>query len=76
MARPSNNFDSSTLSIAITPQIKVYLEDLTLKGTFGSSASEAARMILSKAIDDMVNSGALERRRFAIKDNQVTVVDA
>lgn len=75
MARPSNNFESHSLTIAITPQIKVYLEDLTLKGTFGSSAAEAARMILSKAIDDMVNSGALERRRFAIKDNQVMVVD-
>ncbi len=75
MARPSNNFESLSLTIAITPQIKVYLEDLTLKGTFGSSASEAARMILSKAIDDMVNNGALDRRRFAIKNNQVAVVD-
>ncbi len=76
MARPSNNFDSLSLTIAITPQIKVYLEDLTLKGTFGCSAPEAARMVLSKAIDEMVNKGDLDRRRFAIKDGRVAVVDA
>lgn len=76
MARPSNNFESLSLTIAITPQIKVYLEDLTLKGTFGCSAAEAARMVLSKAIDDMVNNGALDRRRFTIQDGKVAPVDA
>ncbi len=76
MARPSNNFESLSLTIAITPQIKMYLEDLTLKGTFGCSAAEAARMVLSKAIDEMINDGALDRRRFAIKDGQVAAVDA
>ncbi len=76
MARPSNNFESLSLTIAITPQIKMYLEDLTLKGTHGCSAAEAARMVLSKAIDDMITDGALDRRRFAIKDSQVVAVDA
>ena len=37
MARPSNTFDSSSLTIAVTPQVRQYLEDLTLKGTFGGS---------------------------------------
>jgi hypothetical protein len=75
MARPSNNFESQTLTIAVTPQIRMYLEDLTLKGTYGCSAVEAARMVLSKAIDEMVDRGSLHRRQFAVKDNQVVAVE-
>lgn len=76
MARPSNNFESLTMTIAVTPQIRMYLEDLTLKGTYGCSAAEAARMVLSKAIDDLVDRGSLQRRHFTLKDNQVVAVDA
>ena len=76
MARPSNNFESLTMTIAVTPQIRMYLEDLTLKGTYGCSAAEAARMVLSKAIDDMLDRGSLERRQFVIKDNQVVSASA
>ncbi|MDH4475584.1 MAG: hypothetical protein QE274_03850 [Verrucomicrobiaceae bacterium] len=64
------------MTIAVTPQIRMYLEDLTLKGTYGCSAAEAARMVLSKAIDDLVDRGSLQRRQFALKDNQVVAVDA
>lgn len=71
MARPSNTFESLTLTIAVTPQIKTYLEDLTLKGTFGCSPAEAARMVLSRAIDEMINQGALQRREFVLKDGQI-----
>jgi hypothetical protein len=76
MARPSNNFESLTMTIAVTPQIRMYLEDLTLKGTYGCSAAEAARMVLSKAIDELVDRGSLQRRQFALKDNQVVAVEA
>ncbi len=75
MARPSNNFENLTLSIAVTPQIKTYLEDLTVKGTFGSSAGEAARVILARAIDDMLNSNALKPRNFKVQDGKVVVDD-
>ncbi len=70
MARPSNTFDSLTMTIAVTPQIKAYLEDLTLWGTFGSSPAEAARAILSKGIEDLLGSG-LPRRQFRIEDGKV-----
>lgn len=76
MARPTNTFESLTMTIAVTPQIRMYLEDLTLKGTYGCSAAEAARMVLSKAIDELVDRGSLQRRQFALKDNQVVAVDA
>jgi len=71
MARPSNTFDSSSLTIAVTPQVRQYLEDLTLKGTFGSPA-EAARAILNNAIESMLNSGALERRKWVLNNGQLT----
>lgn len=74
MARPANNFESLTMTIAVTPQIKMYLEDLTLKGTYGCSAAEAARMVLSKAIDELVDKGSLERRKFIVEGNQVLSV--
>lgn len=71
MARPSNSFESVTMTIAITPQMKVYLEDLTLKGTHGCSPAEAARMVLSRAIEDMINHGDLDKRKFVIQDGDV-----
>lgn len=71
MARPSNTFESLSMTIAVTPQIKWYLEDLTLKGTWGSSPAEAARMLLSKAIDDMVDKNSLKRREFKLEGTQV-----
>jgi hypothetical protein len=71
VARPSNTFESLSMTIAVTPQIKWYLEDLTLKGTWGSSPAEAARMLLSKAIDDMVDKNSLKRREFKLEGTQV-----
>lgn len=74
MARPSNTFESLSLTIAVTPQIKQYLEDLTLKGTFGSSPAEAARMLLSSGIDSMLNAGALDRRKWVLKDGELVLL--
>lgn len=70
MARPSNTFDSLTMTIAVTPQIKAYLEDLTTWGTYGASPAEAARTILSKGIEDLL-AGRLTRRDFKIEEGKV-----
>ena len=74
MARPSNSFESVSLTIAVTPQMKTYLEDLTMKGTHGCSPVEAARMVLSRAIEDMINKGDLEKRKFVIEDGEVVAI--
>ena len=71
MARPTNNFESHSLTIAITPQMKVYLEDLVMKGTYGSSPSEAARMALSRTIDDMIDKGSISRRNFQVQGTSI-----
>jgi hypothetical protein len=70
MARPSNSFESLTMTIAVTPQIKAYLEDLTTWGTYGASPAEAARTILSKGIEDLLAS-RLPRRQFKIDEGKV-----
>ncbi len=74
MARPSNNFDSVTMTIAVTPQIKVYLEDLTLKGTYGCSPAEAARMLLSQAIEAKLKEGEIDKRKFIMQDGEVVAL--
>ena len=71
MARPTNNFESHSLTIAITPQMKVYLEDLVMKGTYGSSPAEAARMALSRTIDDMIDKGSIIRRNFQVQGTAI-----
>jgi hypothetical protein len=73
MARPTNTFESLTMTIAVTPQIKVYLEDLTTRGTFGCSTVEAARTLLSRAIEDMLSKGDLPRREFRVENGKVVV---
>lgn len=74
MARPSNSFDSVSMTIAVTPQIKMYLEDLTLDGTYGSSPAEAARLLISQAIESKMKDGLLARRKFMIQDGEVVAL--
>jgi hypothetical protein len=59
------------MMIAITPQIKVYLEDLTKLGTFGCSPQEALRHVVNNAIQAMVKDGTLTKREFEVKGGQV-----
>ena len=73
MARPANTFESLTMTIAVTPQIKVYLEDLTTRGTFGCNTGEAARTLLSRAIEDMLSKGDLSRREFRVEEGKVVL---
>ena len=71
MARPSNSFDSVTMTIAVTPQIKSYLEDLTADGLYGCSPSEAARLLLGQAIEQKIKEGVLIRKKFIVQDGEV-----
>ena len=71
MARPTNNFDSVTMTIAVTPQIKMYLEDLTADGMYGCSPSEAARLLIAQALEQKLKEGALTRRKFIVQNGDV-----
>jgi len=74
MARPSNNFDSVSMTIAVTPQIKMYLEDLIVVGTYGSSPAEAAKILLGQVIEEKLSKGVIEKRKFTIQDGEVQSV--
>jgi hypothetical protein len=74
MARPTNNFDSVTMTIAVTPQIRMYLEDLTADGMYGCSPSEAARLLIGQAIEAKIKDGALNRRKFIVQNGDVLPV--
>lgn len=71
MARPTNNFDSVTMTIAVTPQIRMYLEDLTTDGMYGCSPSEAARLLIGQAIEAKIREGTLNRRKFIVQNGDV-----
>ncbi len=75
MARPSNSFDSVTMTIAVTPQIKIYLEDLTADGMYGCSPSEAARLLLGQAIEQKIKEGVLTRRKFMVHEGEVKTTE-
>ncbi|MCA1963034.1 MAG: hypothetical protein LDL31_03700 [Prosthecobacter sp.] len=75
MARPSNSFDSVTMTIAVTPQIKIYLEDLTADGMYGCSPSEAARLLLGQAIEQKIKEGVLTRRKFMVQNGEVKTTE-
>ena len=75
MARPSNNFESSPVTVAFTPQIRQYLDDLTLKGTFGGSPADAVRMIVNNAIENMLNNGALDRRKWIMNEGKLVLAN-
>jgi hypothetical protein len=59
--------------VAFTPQIRQYLDDLTLKGTFGGSPADAVRMIVNNAIENMLNNGALDRRKWIMNDGKLVL---
>ena len=62
------------MTISVTPQIKIYLEDLTKLGTFGCSPQEAARNVLNSAIQAMVKDGTIAKREFDIRDGKVVPI--
>lgn len=71
MARPNNSFDSIALNIAVSPQVRMYLEEITLLGTYGNSPAETARMLLNKAVQDLIKERTIEPKSFAIRDGAV-----
>lgn len=73
--RPVNIFKSVDLELAFTPQVAEYLNDLAMQGTYGSSANEAARVLITHAISDLIKSGVLTKRRWTIKNGELVPVD-
>lgn len=58
------------MTIAVTPHVKMYLEDLTRTGLYGCSPQEAARQLLSGAINTLIKDGTIMKRELDLKDGK------
>jgi hypothetical protein len=50
------------MTLKITPQIKVYLEDLAAKGEYGDTPKGVVEAILKEKIEVFLEKGTLERK--------------
>ncbi len=55
------------MTIAVTPHIKMYLEDLVRTGLYGCSPQEAARQLLSSSINALIKDNTIARREVKLK---------
>ncbi|HCN31114.1 MAG TPA: hypothetical protein DIT64_20850 [Verrucomicrobiales bacterium] len=74
MARPTNTFETIPMTIAVTPQIRMYLDDLVMRGSYGSSPAEAARVLISEAIEWKISDKKLDLKKFILQDGEVVAV--
>jgi len=61
------------MTIAVTPHIKIYLEDLVRTGLYGCSPQEAARQVLSSAINALIKDNTITKRDLELKDGRPVV---
>lgn len=58
------------MTIAVTPHVKMYLEDLTHTGLYGCSPQEAARQLLSGAINALIKDGTIVKRELDLNESK------
>ena len=61
MARKKNQLETVRITIAATPQVNTYLEQLVESGLHGKNVPEAAERLLTSAIEDFIRGGTLKR---------------
>ena len=54
MARKKNQLETVRITIAATPQVNTYLEQLVESGLHGKNVPEAAERLLTSAIEDFI----------------------
>lgn len=67
MSRSKNQVETVQLTIAATPQMVVFLRQLTDTGLFGKNPTEAAERLLARALEERVSSGELKSYRRTTK---------
>ncbi len=73
MARPSNKIDTVSMTVAFPPQIKRYLEDLSLKGTFGGvNPQDVVKHLVQASIQELIAKNQLKERKWlAVGDGTI-----
>lgn len=61
MARNPNDIGTVQLTVSTTPPVKGYLEQLVSTGLYGKNSAEAAERLVARALEDLINRGALKR---------------
>ena len=64
MARPVNTVETLSMTITVTPQVKQYLEELVLKGTYGQSPAEIVRTMVNNNVQAIIDRGGLKERKW------------
>lgn len=60
MARPKNTVTTDSMTIAVTPQLKRYLEVLAVAGVYGGgSVQDVAKYLLNNSIQELIVKGLL-----------------
>ena len=63
MGRLKRRKPSKPLTIGLTLKLHAYLNDLVEEEGYGDTPTEVARNLLSRAIQDLVKDGVIDRRR-------------
>ncbi|WP_038166023.1 hypothetical protein [Verrucomicrobium sp. BvORR106] len=65
MARPANTVETVSMTISVTPQLKHYLEVLSVQGIFGGgSPQDVAKHLLNNSIQELVLKGLLKPKEW------------
>ena len=63
MPRRKNPFPPAKIAITGTPKLALYLSDLVAEEGYGATASEVARTLVWRGIEDLISRGVLTRRK-------------
>lgn len=66
MARTSSPVESLSMTITVTPQMKQYLEDLVVKGLYGSSPAEIVRNMVQKCVREHIAAKDIKEREWRL----------
>lgn len=62
MARKPNDLDTETITLSTTPQVNQYLRRVLKTGLYGKNPAEAAERLLTRALEEMLRDGRLNRK--------------
>ncbi len=60
MPRAKNLVDAVQITVSITPTVRDYLQELTVKGLHGKNVAETANDLLGEKIREMIKTGELK----------------
>jgi hypothetical protein len=69
MARRPNALPSIKVTVTASPKLALYLTDLVSEEGYGANPSEVAKSLIWRAIEQLIESRVIERRRGPLDKN-------